>query len=235
MELTFEEVRVLGCLVEKSANTPEHYPLTSNALRAACNQKTSREPVVAFSAREVDDTVMLLRQAGLARSNMSGRASKHRHVIEEALDITENQAVVLSVMMLRGPQSAGELKTRTDRSIGFTDSSEVDRVLQSLAESEDPLVKDVGRGSGQSMNRWAHLLGGDDQRSDFSDATTGAEVGAALDNSAQLVSQTENSNVARPSQKPSPGPTTHQLLERIDALERRLATLEAELGIGPQA
>ena len=161
MELTFEEVRVLGCLIEKEANTPEHYPLTSNALTAACNQKSSREPVVSLSTREVDDAVMLLRQAGLARSNMGGRSSKHRHIMDEALGLTTNQTVVLSVLMLRGPQSAGELRTRTDRAIGFADPVEVEQVLGSLAGRDEPLVKDLGRGMGQSQNRWAHLLGGE--------------------------------------------------------------------------
>ncbi len=161
MDLTFEEIRVLGSLIEKEANTPEHYPLTSNALTAACNQKSSRDPVMSLSTREVDEAVMLLRQAGLARSTMGGRSSKHRHILDDALGLTTNQTVVLSVLMLRGPQSAGELRTRTDRAIGFADPAEVEVVLESLAGRDEPLVKDLGRGAGQSQNRWTHLLGGE--------------------------------------------------------------------------
>lgn len=234
MDLTFEEVRVLGCLVEKSANTPEHYPLTTNSLVSACNQKTSREPVVSFSTRQVDETVLLLRQAGLARSNMSGRSSKHRHIVEDALDITTNEAVALSVMMLRGPQSAGELKTRTDRAIALPDSAAAESILQSLADRSEPLVRNIGRGSGQSMDRWVHLLS--------SDAPTVAQdIGVAEE---QDVGQVPSDAAYAPApmsvRTPSPElaadePTRRQLVDRIDALERRLATLEAELGIGPLA
>lgn len=215
MELTFEEIRVLGCLIEKEANTPEHYPLTSNALTAACNQKSSREPVVSFSTRQVDETVMLLRQAGLARSNMGGRSSKHRHVVDEALDLTTNQTVVLSVLMLRGPQSAGELRTRTDRALGFADPGDVEEVLRSLAGREDPLVKDLGRGAGQSQNRWTHLLGGEVQTGV---TQTGAGQTSVPDSGSSEANQSGN----------GAGQT---LVERVAELERRLALLEAALGM----
>ncbi len=212
MELTFEEVRVLGCLIEKEANTPEHYPLTSNALTAACNQKSSREPVVSLSTRQVDEAVMLLRQAGLARSNMGGRSSKHRHIMDEALGLTTNQTVVLSVLMLRGPQSAGELRTRTDRAIGFADPAEVETVLDALAGREEPLVKDLGRGVGQSQNRWAHLLG--DQ------AEFDSMISVANDQQ-QVSQQGERSN----------GPHQQSLVDRVNQLERRLGVLEQALGV----
>lgn len=217
MELSFEEIRVLGCLVEKSANTPEHYPLTSNSLTAACNQKSSRHPVVSLTTRQVDETVMLLRQAGLARSNMGGRASKHRHIMEEALGLTLNQTIVLSVMMLRGPQSAGELKTRTDRAIGFTDVGDVDQVLQSLADREEPFVVDIGRGAGQSMTRWAHLLGGEPDHAEA--------YAAAIEPSGPRSSAGATGVAAQQAE------TIGQLEQRIAELETRLARIESELGL----
>lgn len=243
MDLTFEEVRVLGCLVEKSANTPEHYPLTSNSLTAACNQKTSREPVVQFSTRLVDETIMLLRQAGLARSNMGGRASKHRHIMDEALGLTLNQTIVLSVLMLRGPQSAGELKTRTDRAIGFDDVGDVDQVLKSLAERDDPFVRDVGRGSGQSMNRWVHLIGGE-PRGEPAPSPLSSQVPlssqAPPSSQVPLSSESKSAQSSAPSPRTVPAPTVpprapqpsnEQLVKRVAELEERLARIEAELGL----
>ncbi len=211
MELTFAELRVLGCLIEKWANTPENYPLTSNALAAACNQKTSREPVVSFSTREVDEAVLLLRQAGLARTNSGGRSPKHRHVFDEALGLTREQTILLSVLMLRGPQSVGELRARTDRSIGFDEIGPVSQVLRSLAKREEPLVKDVGRGPGQSQNRWVHQLG---DGSAEPNGLTGSDPGIQGATNSQ-VSLSERAH----------------LVERIDALEARLCRLETALGV----
>ena len=145
MEMTAEEVRVLGCLIEKEATTPDHYPLSTNALVNACNQKSNREPVVDYSERTVVDAMLLVRQNGLARTNGSGRSDKHRHILPDALALDHDQLALLAVMMLRGPQSPGELKTRTERyptsqGSGFEALDDVDAVLAGLADGADPFV-----------------------------------------------------------------------------------------------
>lgn len=207
MELTAEEVRVLGCLIEKGATTPDHYPLSTNALVNACNQKSSREPVVDYSERMVVDAMLLVRQAGFARTNASGRADKHRHILRDALGLDDDQLAVLAVMMLRGPQSTGELKTRTERyptshATGFESLDDIEAVLAGLAERHEPLVANIGRGSGQSQDRWAHLFGDTIPEPD--------------DGPAASVPVSDH------------GPS---LVQRVEELEARLAILEDALGM----
>lgn len=207
MELTAEEVRVLGCLIEKEATTPDHYPLSTNALVNACNQKSNREPVVDYSERAVVDAMLLVRQNGLARMNASGRSDKHRHILLDALALDHDELALLAVMMLRGPQSPGELKTRTERyptsqGSGFESLDDIEAVLAGLADRADPFVINIGRGSGQSQDRWAHLLG-----EDVPDVNDMAAEPAAVDTS---------------------GPS---LAQRVTELEDRLARLEAALGV----
>jgi uncharacterized protein YceH (UPF0502 family) len=211
MELTAEELRVLGCLIEKQATTPDQYPLSTNALVAACNQKSNREPVVDYSERTVMDATLLVRQKGLARMNSGGRADKHRHILDDALGLDRDQLAVLAVMMLRGPQSAGELRTRTERyptsqGTGFESIDDVEAVLARLAEGVDPVAVNIGRAPGQSQDRWAHLLGN--------------VVPDALD-----AHDAVPGRVARPADH---GPS---LAQRVADLEARLAVLEAELGV----
>jgi len=211
MELTVAEIRVLGCLMEKAATTPDQYPLTTNSLITACNQKTNRDPVVSFDERTVNEAMLELRQAGLARSiTGSGRTVKHRHVADEALELGERSAAVLAVLLLRGPQTPGELRTRTERYVGFDTVEEVDEVLEGLAAREHPLVEDLGRGPGQSQNRWVHTLGG---------------IAAATISS--------DDPVAGGGSVVEAGPSRSELVARVDELERRLARLEAELGLEP--
>ena len=159
--LSAEELRILACLIEKSYTTPDQYPLSSNSLATACNQKSSRDPVVDYSIQLVDATLQLLRDAGWVRSirGSGNRTFKHKHVLEEMLDLSPPQQAVFAVLALRGPQSPGELKTRTDRYHDFADLQAVETVLQSLADREQPLTRNVGRASGQSQDRWIQLLG----------------------------------------------------------------------------
>jgi uncharacterized protein YceH (UPF0502 family) len=211
MELTAEALRMLGCLIEKQATTPDQYPLSTNALVNACNQKSNREPVVDYSERTVVETMLLVRQEGLARMNSSGRTDKHRHILDDALGLDRDQMAVLAVMLLRGPQSAGELKARTERyptsqGTGFESVDDVEAVLAQLADGVDPFVVNVGRASGQSQDRWAHLLG--DVVADVHDAAAGP--------------------VAEP---PDLSPS---LAQRVADLEARLAVLEAELGMSAE-
>ncbi|MFW2382476.1 MAG: YceH family protein [Acidimicrobiales bacterium] len=160
MELTDDEIRVLGCLIEKRATTPEQYPLSTNSLVNACNQKTNREPVTQLTERDVIGAMMELRANKLCRSISSGRTDKHKHVLDEALGLGERQLAVLAIMLLRGPQTPGELRTRTERYVDFDSVEEVEEVLSEMAGAERPLAIDLGRGPGQSQNRFMHLLGG---------------------------------------------------------------------------
>jgi hypothetical protein len=206
MELTAEEIRVLGVLMEKEATTPDHYPMSTNALTNACNQKTSRDPVVDYDQHTVSSTMLLLRPAGLARTVISGRTEKHRHVMDEALGLDHGEVALLAVLMLRGPQTPGELRTRTERAHGFESVVEVESVLAALADRSEPLVRNLGRGPGQSQDRWLHLLG------DAAALTQAAQAGERVQTSAEA-------------------PSSTGLEARVAELERRISALEAELGL----
>ncbi len=161
MELTPDEARVLGCLVEKQMTTPDYYPLTQNALKAACNQSTNREPVMSLTDGEVIGALNGLRDHGLVRAvHAPGqRAVKFRHVIDEKLGVEGPAAAVLAVLLLRGDQTPGELRSRTGRYHDFGDLSEVTAVLDDLARRDPPLVEMLERAPGEKESRWRHLLG----------------------------------------------------------------------------
>ena len=151
------EVRVLGALVEKEITTPEYYPLTLNALINACNQKSSREPVVNYGEDTVSQALTLLRNKGLGLriSGAGHRVEKYGHTLGEKLNLGRREMALLCVLMLRGPQTVGELRGRSERMHDFEDLDEVERCLEALAaRAPDPLVTPMPRG------RWAHLLGG---------------------------------------------------------------------------
>jgi uncharacterized protein YceH (UPF0502 family) len=153
------ELRVLGCLLEKQRTTPDQYPLTLNALRLACNQATNREPVVDYDESTVRAAAQRLGQIGWARlaTGPGSRVAKYRHLFDEALDLLPSESAVLAVLMLRGPQTVAELKTRTDRLHHFSGNDEVEQTLRRLDERE--LVHLLGKRPGQREERWTHLLG----------------------------------------------------------------------------
>ncbi len=159
-DLTAEEVRVLGCLIEKEATVPESYPLTVNSLRNACNQSTSRDPVVSYGDYEIENALTTLRGRGLTRTvhSTSNRATKYRHVVPEALSLDAAETAILSVLMLRGPQTIGELKGRTERQHKFESTDQVAALLAALATREQPLARQLERAPGQKDARWTHLL-----------------------------------------------------------------------------
>ncbi len=161
LDLTAPEIRVLCSLIEKERTTPDQYPLSTNSLRSACNQKTSREPVMELSERDVDSAVMGLRERGLARSvkPTGSRAWKHRHVTNEVLPLDDAEIAVLAVLGLRDAQTPGELRQRCDRMHPFDSVDEVDSTLSALAARPTPLVRNLGREPGQSQDRWVHCLG----------------------------------------------------------------------------
>jgi len=163
LELDAVELRVLGCLIEKERSTPQNYPLTLNALRLACNQSTNRFPVTDYDEQILDGTVTGLKDKGLLRFvySTSNRATKYRHVLDEVLRLEPDEIAALAVLVLRGPQTLGEIKGRSDRLHAFGDLGEVQATLDRLASREDPMVLRLERRPGQKDARWVHLLGAD--------------------------------------------------------------------------
>lgn len=159
-DLTDGEARVLGCLIEKEATTPDAYPLTANSLRNACNQSTSRDPVMSMTDHDVEQALTSLRARGWTRTvhSTSNRAMKFRHVVPEVLGLEPGETAVLAVLMLRGEQTVGELKTRTERQHAFGSTDEVAGVLSAMAARDEPLVMQLERRPGQKDARWVHLL-----------------------------------------------------------------------------
>jgi uncharacterized protein YceH (UPF0502 family) len=155
------EIRVLGCLIEKQRTTPDQYPLSINALRLACNQSTNRDPVVEYDERQIKAALDRLSHRGWTRfaSGASSRALKYRHLLGEALSLSDPEISVLAVLMLRGPQTLGELKQRTERLHRFGSLEEVAQTLDALAGRE--LARRLERRPGQKEERYAQLLGGD--------------------------------------------------------------------------
>jgi uncharacterized protein YceH (UPF0502 family) len=155
------EIRVLGCLIEKQRTTPDAYPLSLNSLRLACNQTTNRDPVVVYEEREIKAALERLSDRGWARfaSGAGSRALKYRHLFDEALSLSGEEISLLGVLMLRGPQTVGELKQRSERLHPFASTAEVAQLLDALAGRE--LVVQLDRRPGQKEERWAHLLGGE--------------------------------------------------------------------------
>ena len=158
--LTAPEQRVLGCLIEKRWTTPDQYPLSLNALRLACNQSTNRDPVTTYDEATVRQAADRLTRYGLARlaSGYGSRATKYRHLAEEGLRVGREELAILAVLMLRGPQTPGELKARSDRMAQLDSLAEVERILASLAERG--YVRRIARRPGQKEDRFEQLLGG---------------------------------------------------------------------------
>ena len=160
--LTAEEQRVLGCLLEKEITVPDTYPLTLNALRGACNQKNSREPVVEYDERTVQDALRSLKERGWVRVtwlDYGKRTLKYAQAVVPALGLADDERALLTLLLLRGPQSAGELKTRAERLRPFTDRAAGEACLAAMVAREEPLVTQLARRPGQQDARWLHLLG----------------------------------------------------------------------------
>jgi uncharacterized protein len=155
------ELRVLGCLIEKQRTTPDQYPLSLNALRLACNQTTNRDPLVDYDEPTIRAALTRMSDRGWVRlaSGPGSRAVKFRHLLDDALGVTHAQLAVLAVLMLRGPQTPGELKQRTERMQSFASLDELEATLQALVERE--LVAQLPRRPGQKEQRYVQRLGGD--------------------------------------------------------------------------
>jgi len=204
-ELTPPEQRVLGCLIEKRWTTPDQYPLSLNALRLACNQSTNRDPVTDYDEHTVRDAAQRLSRYGLSRlaSGHGSRAIKYRHLAEEALGLGRDELAVLAVLLLRGPQTPGELKGRSERMARLETLADVEGVLSTLIDRG--LVRRLERRPGQKEERFEQLLGRAADTSAAADAAPGPQP-----------------------DQPAPLPDDG-LAARVEALEAEVASLRAEL------
>jgi len=212
MQLTPTQARVLGALIEKEITTPEYYPLSLNALVNACNQKNNRDPVTALDEAEVRQALHGLeteRLAGPVRGDT--RVPKYEHRVQEVFNFTRGEIAVMDVLLLRGPQTPGELRGRTERMYKFDELSDVQSVLQRLiAREPEPLVKVLPRQPGTKEARYAHLLCGDVEA---------------------FVAAPSSSRYAEPPPYSYTSPATSLSTEDTEDLKERMAQLEAEVAI----
>jgi uncharacterized protein len=204
IQLTPNEARVLGCLLEKEITTPEYYPLSLNAIVNACDQKSNREPVMTLDEDAVRQALHGLDRRGLARSAATdSRVAKFEHRLQDVFNFHRHESALICVLLLRGPQTPGELRTRTERLYAFDDLAAVHSALNQLMKREPPLVKLLPRQPGTKEARYAHLLCGDVQESAAPEAAAG------------------------PSVKPETHPCADA--ERLARLEEQVAVLRAEI------
>ncbi len=216
MDLTPEQGRVLGCLVEKQLTTPHQYPLTDNALIAACNQSTSRDPVVEYDVTTVRVAVRSLREAGLLRTvHRSGeRSDKHQHQLDTALGLSPEQVAVLAVLVLRGPQTPAELRARAERMHPFDSTEQLEDVLLTLANRDEPLVARLERQPGRKESRYAQLL---------AEQVAGQPAPASAPGPPATP-------VISPLPESQAGPTLAELAAEVTALRAEVAELRAAFG-----
>jgi uncharacterized protein YceH (UPF0502 family) len=211
--LSLAEARVLGVLIEKQRTVPDTYPLTLNSLLAGCNQKTSRNPVMELTEAQVQDALDSLRGMAFTNETSGGRAMRYAHNADGVLRIPSQSQALLAVLLLRGPQTAGELRIASDRMHNFADISSVEAFLDELAERPaGALVARLGRLPGARENRWMHLLSGD--------APEAAAALAAPASAADPVGEV-----------PALRAQVQRLEGQVAALQATVARLCAELGL----
>jgi hypothetical protein len=203
-KLDAAEVRILGALLEKEQTTPEAYPLTVNALLAACNQKTNREPVMQLGESEVWDALERLRQDVLVWRSEGARTERWKQSVSRRWGLEAPGKALMTLLLLRGPQTVGELRSRSDRLHAFASLAEVEETLRHLAAMDEPLVAELPRRPGQKETRWTHLVGEVAAESEAAPAEEGAAAGPG--------------GAARPS-----------LAARIERLEEAVAELARDL------
>ena len=206
---------MIGCLIEKQLTTPQQYPLTLNALLLACNQTSNREPVVSYEEGSVQRALASLKELGLVRFvyPSSGRsATRFRHAVGEALGLEVGSLALLAVLLLRGPQTAGELRTRTERMATFDGLGELISELEHLAKRDEPLVLQLSRRPGQKEERWVQLLTPD------TPASQAFDVGGSL-GTEQLATRSVDDEQG----------ASKSTLEEVRALADEMATLRAEV------
>jgi len=193
------EIRLLGSLMEKQQTTPEYYPLTVNGLVAAANQKTNRDPVMELSDSDAYSALDRLQDLHLAWRVVGGRATKWEHNLDRRWHLGRAEKAVMTLLLVRGQQTAGELRSRAERMFAFGSSEETEGVLRELAAASEPLVVELPRSSGQKESRWMHLAGGPVEAS-------------------EQIAVAAGSGVPR-----------HSITERLDRLETLLESLSSEL------
>jgi uncharacterized protein YceH (UPF0502 family) len=218
VELTAEQVRVLGCLLEKEATTPDQYPLSTHALSIGCNQKNNRDPLVSYSERDIDRVMLELRDLGLARTvhAANARVPKHKHVLDEAWGVDRYQLAVLAVMMLRGPNTINELLIRTERYVTWSGPESVRESVRTLEQRDPAMAIELERQPGQREVRFTHLLCGEPARP----AVGGAVVPPPVEG-------WETPPVAVPA--PSAGPPASGLAAEVAELRAEVAQLRQRL------
>jgi hypothetical protein len=229
MDLSSSETRVLGCLLEKQRTTPDAYPLSLNALRLACNQSTNRDPVVEYDDAVIRDALHRLERRGYTRlaSGAGSRAAKYRHLLADALPMSSAEQAVICVLMLRGPQTPGELKQRTERMHAFVDLGEVHDTLARLIERE--LVVRLERRPGHKEERYAQLLQGQDDEESlaYESAADGPPRAAWSEPGGRPVS---DAALAAPRTGDASGQRELDALrERVEQLERDVALLREQI------
>ena len=219
--LSETEARVLGCLVEKEITTPEYYPLSLNALVNACNQKSNREPVMTLDEEAVRQALRSLNDQALARSAAGdSRVAKFEHRLQEVFNFHRHEIAVLCVLLLRGAQTSGELRTRTERMYHFEDLDGVQSALNLLMKRDPPLVKILPRQPGTKESRYVHLLSGDaEPHVTFTDLASEAEGHSSGATRASAASAAESSSTSAAAHGP----------DRVTRLESELASLQDEI------
>lgn len=218
MVLSPEDARVLACLIEKQATVPDSYPLTLNSLRLACNQSTNRDPIVAYDDRTVENALMSLKSMGLVRfvhPSHGGRTIRYRHVADERWHLSLAELGVLAVLVLRGPQTVGEVRARSERQLAGDEEANVEEILDTLAaRSPEPFAVRLERRPGERDARWAHLLSG---------------AAAAQLDSVALPSDIGSSEIeatAPPAVSPDLARDVAELWLRVERIERKLGLAE---------
>ncbi len=218
VQLSFTEARVLGCLLEKEATTPDYYPLTLNALHSACNQSSNREPVTDLGTDEVEEAMEGLRykHLGILVHQAGARVAKNKHTLEQVFpSLTNAERALICVLLLRGQQTAGELRQRTERLHPFADVEATERALQRLCDYDpDPLVKRIPAGGGRRVVTYVHLFCGEPE--------TGGAIPVAPTRAAETV--------ASPTWREEMESQMAELREEVTSLKAEIQALKDELG-----
>jgi len=207
VQLNVVEARVVGSLMEKEITTPEYYPLSLNATVNACNQKSSREPVMELGEGDVRTALFELTQMGLVRTDASARVSKFEHRMRDVLNLRRDEVAVVCLLLLRGPQTPAELRARAERMYSFDDNAAVTATLERLAAREEALTVLMPRQPGSREARWMHMLSG---------AVEMGSVAATGEHQVLRSAQADNSS---------------GLVQRVEVLEELVRTLEERLKV----
>ncbi len=210
------EIRVLGALMEKEQTTPDHYPLTINGVIAACNQKSNRDPVLALTETQVVEALDRLSKDVLTWRTDGARVERWQHSLDRRWELSSATKAVMTELMLRGPQTPGELKTRCDRMHSFESKEEVERLLRKMARGFDPLVRELPRQPGRRDACWGHVVATDEAEAE-------PQIGS------QVVAPPAPVNRPTVSPPPPAEPSGPSAVERLDSLEGAVAELQEEL------